>query len=68
MNDENNTTTNTTNTSNNNKEEEKEEQQQNYSNNENKVELRPTIYRAIAIPSSLRSVAPFLEEAQAYAG
>lgn len=28
----------------------------------------PTIYRAIAIPSSLRSVAPFLEEAQAYAG
>ena len=26
------------------------------------------IYRAIAIPSSLRSVAPFLEEAQAYAG
>jgi hypothetical protein len=28
----------------------------------------PTITRAIAIPSSLRSVAPFLEEAQAHAG
>lgn len=28
----------------------------------------PTITRSIAIPSSLRSVAPFLEEAQAHAG
>lgn len=35
------------------------------------IELKsePTpIFRAIAIPSSLRSVAPFLEEAQAHAG
>ncbi len=37
-------------------------------NTEAKVESRPPIYRAIAIPSSLRAVAPFLEEAQAHAG
>jgi hypothetical protein len=30
--------------------------------------VAPPIFRAIAIPSSLRSIAPFLEEAQAHAG
>lgn len=31
-------------------------------------EERTTIFRSIAIPSSLRTVAPFLDEAQAHAG
>lgn len=35
---------------------------------EAKAETTPAIYRAIGIPSSLRAVAPFLEEAQAHAG
>jgi hypothetical protein len=33
-----------------------------------KTDVAPPIFRAIAIPSSLRSIAPFLEEAQAHAG
>mmetsp|Transcript_19800 Transcript_19800/g.28472 ORF Transcript_19800/g.28472 Transcript_19800/m.28472 type:complete len:659 (-) Transcript_19800:13-1989(-) len=35
---------------------------------QNRRESQPKIQRSIAIPSSLRSVAPFLDEAQAHAG
>lgn len=59
---------NSENENNNLKETENEKNIQENNNLNNLNENIPLIYRAIAIPSSLRSVAPFLEEAQAYAG